>query len=240
MSKAINPTIQDFRNKGRFQSKDEIFARLQFNAEQHKDLDDELFDFKKVHTQRADAQDSTGIYTPQEHCQVVMDKIKALKAKTLDFDFKNDRETNLEIARLENNLAILHKTYKQSERKALRNFAVVSFIPAIAILIAGTIFWISDNAHQAPIVQIKNVPALTPEQQKTLDTTTSNKGSLVIGTENKGITKAEMNAMLLDGVAKQMAMSPKQFIEQTPQSTIDQVNRIGQMVLEQATKGDKK
>lgn len=230
MTKAINPTIQDFRNKGTFQSKDEIFARLQFNAEQHQDLDDELFDFRKVHTQKTDAQDSTGIYTPQEHCQVVMDKIKALKAKTLDFDFKNDRETNLEIARLENNLAILNKTYKQSERKALRNFAVVSFIPAIAIFIAGTIFWISDNAHQAPIVQIKNIPALTPEQQK----------NLVIGTENKGITKAEMNAMLLDGVAKQMAISPKQFIEQTPQATIDQVNRIGQMVLEQATKGDKK
>lgn len=220
---ALNASIQDFKNKGTFQSKDEILARVKFNAEVHQELENSDFD------------DLTFSKKQTDNDSDLIDRIKSLKERVAaSFDFANEYAINQELSHLENQ----KRQLDQDDRTETRKEMLISISGILAKTIGyscmAILIWIVFQAWpKSNETQAKSSPQVTVEATKQLDSQP----------QAAPISKEQFNAMLLDGIAKQMATSTKEFSEQTPPAAIEQVSRIGQMVLELAhnnNKGDKK
>ena len=279
-----NAMVQDFKNKGVFQSKDEILARLNISTEEQEQDDvedsidaDDLFDFRKV------VKDNSGTKNPLDAFKTIPqinDELNRLTAKEIAFDFKTNAIDKSREIELKKKLAALESMNKDDyefieklEKNLLFKIIIiplcVAFIPFTAKAVfhsvndfvtqpssqvlqvklpsTGTVVSISGNALNA----ISNKQMTTDQLVSKIgeseylfkdDKAELSKKIAETTSQKKPISKEEFNAKLLDGIAKQNGMTTKQLQEQTPPATIEQMSRIGQMVLDLAhnNKGDEK
>jgi hypothetical protein len=216
-----NAMVQDFKHKGNFQGKEEILSRLSVFHDKEQEQDN--IDFADLDFSKAKDLSENQIIA----------KLHALKKRNeMSFDFANECEIEREIQELENQQIAISKQYRSADQKdnVLTVMRILGKTVVYGIL-CGFV-WVVFQAwpKESKAVSIANIPVETTKQP-------------AIQPIKAPLTKEQFNAMLLDGVAKQAAMSQQQFQEQTPKATIDQMNRIGQMVLDLANnnnKGDEK
>lgn len=241
---ANNQIVQDFKHKGIFESKEEILTRLNLSnisTEQDEINSDDLFDFKKSQVTNTETEN---LSETDEYEQMVKkswgkpeiaihQELKQLRNKELDFDFKNDIKNHSRITEIESELAeIQKKQHAATQQEKLADIKDTVFPIAAFIGRCLTVFVLGGFLITMTLAVYQN----NKEHANTTETTVVAKETKATteNDEKKPISKEIANAMLLDGIAKQVAMSQAQFLQQTPQANINQMSRIGQKVLDLA------
>lgn len=162
-----NAITQDFRNKGRIYTKDEIMAELMTGTDGGDQVDvSKSFEKLKFNNNKGDY---TNYNTP--HLEQMLAKNKA---KEFDFDFKNEVAVHAQTIAIEKALSKKQKEPNEDIRENLTDlleivspfikFSLGLFI-ALSILVCFKSGMDFINTNHQGTVAISNVVAVTPEQK---------------------------------------------------------------------------
>lgn len=182
---AQNAMVQDFRNKGTFQSKDEILARVNVSTEEQKQDDvedsinaDDLFDFRKVVKDNSETKNPLDAFKtiPQ-----INDELNRLTAKEIAFDFKTNaidksRETELKkkLAALESMNKDDYEFIEKLEKNLLFKIITIALCVAFIPFTAKAVFHSVNDFVMQPSSQALQVKLPTTETVVTISEDTLN------------------------------------------------------------------